>query len=84
MSGKGIGFGVGLSTWIQICNRIKTILMALDMIEDPPDRNGIEEGFNLKDHVAFRNSGFTRRVVKTGLMLMDALQQGRIVDVNSK
>ena len=84
MSGKGIGFGVGLSAWIQICNRIKTILMALDMIEDQPDSNGIEEGFNLKDHVAFRNSGFTRRVVKMGQMLMDALEQGRIVDVNSK
>ena len=38
----------------------------------------------MKDHVAFRNSGFTRRVVKMGLMLMDVLEQGRIVDVNSK
>ena len=74
MSVKGISSGVDLSTWVQSCNRIKLVLMT----------NGIEEGFNLKDHVAFRYSGFTRRVAMTRLMLMDALEQGRIVNVNSE
>ena len=84
MSGKKMGFGVGLSAWVQSCNRIEPILMTFDMIKGQLHRNGIEEGFNLEDHVAFRDSGFTRRVVKTGLMLMNVLEQGIFVDVNSQ
>ena len=84
MNGKGISSGVGLSASVQSCNRIKPVLMTLDMIKDQLDRYGSDEGLNLKNHVTFRDSGLTRRVVKTSLMLMDTLEQGRIINVNNE
>ena len=72
MSGKGIGFGVGLSAWVKSCNRIKPVLMTFDMIKDQVDRNGIEEGFNLEDHVMFRDGFFNIFIVVT-LLFMKAV-----------